>query len=468
MSSPSTPKKRIIKKQMSNDRSPKSPKIHERLFNESPSINRFMIKRTKNRMNNSKKAREDMRIIFHETDKFESFDQKTSFIIPIEITPKRPIIAMKTKIKDKSQNTSQNEIEDLVEENNLTKEEEEENQLNEHQNSTIEKVQENILIDVHQNDNEKKSKIEIIEEEKKLENLEKNEKNLEENSDKSIDKSEEQNDKFDVNFNSNQTKENNHFNEERKIEIKVNLFSDDFTDDYYSDTNETLNNKKIDIFDEENKKLKNSNENDRFIKDKKTDNLKENLPFMNTSQTNNLTSQSSKHILSNNIIDLKQNSNDHLIDKSSIRYNVEKNGGNVNGVLRFSIQWNDTEEFDANDLDAHCVEPNGNEIMYNNRASPFSRGILDIDVTEPKKNEPACENITWPILKRMQRGVYRFFVRNYEYRKGKSGFRAEIQIRDKVYSYDYRKELKDKEDVDVAEVTLIKNQFSIRHFLPFL
>lgn len=50
-------------------------------------------------------------------------------------------------------------------------------------------------------------------------------------------------------------------------------------------------------------------------------------------------------------------------NNSTIRQNVRSLGGNIFGVIRFSIQWNDTGDWDKNDLDAHCIEPRGNEIM---------------------------------------------------------------------------------------------------------
>lgn len=150
----------------------------------------------------------------------------------------------------------------------------------------------------------------------------------------------------------------------------------------------------------------------------------------------------------------------------SMKERVKEAGGKVDGVLRFSIQWNDGEDWNQNDFDAHCIEPTGLEIFYAQKRSLSTGGSLDVDIRYPSKGKPAVENITWPSLDRMKSGKYKFFVENYWHNGGRSGFKAEIEFNGTIYSYEYNKELKHKERIQVAEVTLKNGQFSIENKLP--
>lgn len=136
---------------------------------------------------------------------------------------------------------------------------------------------------------------------------------------------------------------------------------------------------------------------------------------------------------------------------SDIRENVKKAGGNVNGKLRFSIQWNDENEYNGCDYDAHCKTPT-EEIFFGRRT--VGAGTLDVDIIHPTVGRAAVENIVWPYDANMIPGDYSFFVKCYCSREGNKGFRAELEVNGQVYQYDYRHSISTGSNVSVAIVTL--------------
>lgn len=153
------------------------------------------------------------------------------------------------------------------------------------------------------------------------------------------------------------------------------------------------------------------------------------------------------------------------ITDSSMKENVKSAGGDVDGVLRASLQWNNKGK-DVNDLDVHCIDPSGNKIYWRNKRDTATTAKLDIDVQNPISGKPAVENITWTDINRMRDGKYTFLVKNFSHRGGRSGFEFEIEFNGQIYSFDYNKELRNKEEVLVAEVTLKNGVFTIEEVLP--
>lgn len=153
------------------------------------------------------------------------------------------------------------------------------------------------------------------------------------------------------------------------------------------------------------------------------------------------------------------------VTDSQIRENVKNAGGKVDGVLRFSIQWNDLDEFDCNDLDAHCKTPAGEHIHYRQKSAHITQGALDVDIIQPSYGKAAVENITWATKRYMRDGAYEFFVHCFSNRGGRSGFRAEIEFDGQIYRFDYNKPLHEEEKVRVATVTLKNGVFTIKENL---
>ena len=154
------------------------------------------------------------------------------------------------------------------------------------------------------------------------------------------------------------------------------------------------------------------------------------------------------------------------ITDSDIRENVKMAGGKVDGVLRFSIQWND-EDYCPNDYDAHCKLPYGEEIYFGRKRDAITYGELDVDIIDPQKGVPAVENIVWPNLSKMRKGTYLMYVHCYSNDGGRSGFKAEVEFDGTIHSFEYNRGLRRGDIVKVAEVTYDPVVgFSIKELLP--
>ena len=145
----------------------------------------------------------------------------------------------------------------------------------------------------------------------------------------------------------------------------------------------------------------------------------------------------------------------------SMKERVKAAGGNVQGVLRFSIQWNEDND-NRNDFDAHCVEPDHNLIYYPKaKETQRSSGRLDVDIVSPG-NQIAVENIIWTNKNKMLNGYYWLYVHVYFYRGGNSGFRAEIEFNGETYSYDYRGPVKTGDKITVAMLRYTNTGFHFK------
>ena len=150
---------------------------------------------------------------------------------------------------------------------------------------------------------------------------------------------------------------------------------------------------------------------------------------------------------------------------SEMKERVKNAGGAVDGVLRFSIQWNAGKDWNRDDFDAHCKTP-CQHIFFSHMVDSKTQGRLDVDVINPVKGEPAVENITWADKSKMVDGDYEFFVHNYCHNNGTSGFTAEIEFDGQIYEFEYDQSLRQGQNVPVATVTLKDGVFTIKEKLP--
>jgi hypothetical protein len=173
------------------------------------------------------------------------------------------------------------------------------------------------------------------------------------------------------------------------------------------------------------------------------------------------------------------------ITDSEMRRAVQAAGGRVDGVFRFTHQWNH-EKRNASLMDLHVFMPgntteptaregahgggygNDQRVGWNHRKHFASGGVQDVDYTQaaPVGYVPV-ENITFPNIDKMPDGEYRCYIHNWQFRSPtEGGFRAEIEFGGQVFEYDHPRLLKGGEWVKVATVTKTGSSFLIEHALP--
>ena len=143
----------------------------------------------------------------------------------------------------------------------------------------------------------------------------------------------------------------------------------------------------------------------------------------------------------------------------SIKERVKRAGGNVEGVLRCSLSW-----FNTDDLDIHVVEPDGNEICYSTPQAILSGGTLDVDmnVRAIEASRSAVENIVWADKSRMHEGTYKVFIHNYTPRETVDiGFDVEIEHAGVIHTFHYDKRVQ-------GNVTVAKFAFSKETGITFI
>lgn len=139
----------------------------------------------------------------------------------------------------------------------------------------------------------------------------------------------------------------------------------------------------------------------------------------------------------------------------SMKERVKAAGGNVEGVLRFSIQWNEDGRSRV-DLDAHARGPRNMHISFQNKrpGGAAGSGFLDVDMINPPG--VGVENISWPLGSTLTPGVYKFQVHNFSGHRQHDGFDAEIEFGGSIYHFSHREAFVGT--VDVAEVTVSQDQ----------
>lgn len=149
---------------------------------------------------------------------------------------------------------------------------------------------------------------------------------------------------------------------------------------------------------------------------------------------------------------------------SDTKERVRKAGGAVDGVLRFSLRWNDNNDNES-DLDAHCLVAGAHIYYANHQPGAAGGGSLDVDNRMPG-GKVAVENISWPKKATMPIGDYDFSVHNYCACQNWAGFSCEIEFDGVIHTFVHSSPLDNGKTANIATVTLSKGgQFSIKPHL---
>ena len=151
----------------------------------------------------------------------------------------------------------------------------------------------------------------------------------------------------------------------------------------------------------------------------------------------------------------------NLSSTSLIKQNVNKFGGKTEGALRFSIMWNEDGRSIC-DLDAHCYITNLKGGRLNHIYYADKQNCLDVDMINPR--EIGVENIIFNTNYNLNSKKYIFKIVNFNGGKN-SGFKAEIEFNNQLFSYELNKELTG--DIHIATVEVgADGKMSIYHNLP--
>jgi hypothetical protein len=161
-------------------------------------------------------------------------------------------------------------------------------------------------------------------------------------------------------------------------------------------------------------------------------------------------------------------SKNNLAGISFIKEAVKTAGGNIEGVLRGSLIWNESGT-DTSDLDSWMIQPDGQKVGFNTAFRKDTVGKhfsscgaqLDLDNTNPG-TKLGVENIYFQSLDKLKYGTYKFWVNQYSPRNSQ-GFKYEIEFNGEVYNYEYNQPVRG--NVDIANVAWDGKQFTITHHL---
>jgi hypothetical protein len=145
----------------------------------------------------------------------------------------------------------------------------------------------------------------------------------------------------------------------------------------------------------------------------------------------------------------------------AIKERVKAAGGNIDGEVCCRLAW-----YNCDDLDLHMYCPNNDHIYFGLKRG--RAGELDVDMNAGVcRTEEPVENIVFPRIDRMAKGVYRLVVNQFSQReKENSGFTVQIDIKGDVTEIEYPQSKGTGYDVEVATLHYDGNNIVVKSSLP--
>jgi hypothetical protein len=155
------------------------------------------------------------------------------------------------------------------------------------------------------------------------------------------------------------------------------------------------------------------------------------------------------------------------VTDAEMKNKVSRRGGNVEGVLRCSLDWSGKAN---HDLDLHCNFSSPSKVghlYYGNKSNSFIEGSLDVDIRVPRdySYKDIVENIIFTNSKKLEGTTLTFYINQYS--KGNvrpnviDGFDVEIEFDGNIYKYTYTGTLSG--NVIIAKVECRDGKFTIQH-----
>lgn len=143
-----------------------------------------------------------------------------------------------------------------------------------------------------------------------------------------------------------------------------------------------------------------------------------------------------------------------------IKERVKEAGGDVEGDLRISLSWSNSD-----DLDLHCYDDNGGHVYFSSKRDiPGMYLDLDMNGLDKHDSEHPVENIICKNKHKLKPGRYVFIVNQFSCRnRNKHGFTIQVEFDGIIHSFSYGDFMNNKEKFRCFEIVFDGSNFKIEH-----